>query len=167
MMELTQLQYRFHAVHSTSVLSATKANAIHDRNAEIYPAHPSYSLSRHNSPVLSRGASGDQVTLTHTKSPEERAEDEAFERNLEKEHLAANAHATGSGSGSGTTMANEDFRIGADDDDDDEDEVDADADEALEEELQDAHARDWARRVSGDELKQIDIHWKGKEGEGA
>lgn len=65
----------------------------------------------------------------------------------------------GSGSGSGTTVVEkEDFKIGAD-----EDEVE----EGIETELRDAEVKEWARRVSGDELKTVDISGKGKEGEGS
>ncbi|KUJ06261.1 voltage-gated potassium channel [Mollisia scopiformis] len=162
-------EYRLHTVQSTSVLSAIKATALHDRNAEIYPAHPaprtpySFTHTSHSyastSPVLSRGPSGDQVVTIHHKTPDERAEEAALELELSKERLmtsSGSAEVSG-GSGSGTTAV-EEFKIGADDD---EDEVEAE--EGLEEELQNAEVRDWARRVSGDELKRIDISGKGRD----
>ncbi|CZR62243.1 related to potassium channel [Phialocephala subalpina] len=118
-------ELHLHAVHSTSVLSATKAAVIHDRNSEIYPAHPAprthYSFTRSptsashtsksKSPVLSRGPSGDQVVRVHHNTPEQRAEDEAFGRRLEGglegsslgETMEGDLRGESSGSGSGMT----------------------------------------------------------------
>lgn len=148
-------------MQSTSVLTNLKTTALHDRNAEIYPAHPAprtpYSFTHTpshttHSPVLSRGPSGDQVVRIHHQSPEERAEEEAYARKLQQ---------VGS-SGSRTTTTDH-FEIGADGDDDD----DVRLEEDLEDELQNAEVRDWARRVSGDELKTIDIIGKGKDSDGS
>lgn len=108
--------------------------------------------------MLSRGPSGDQIA--RHMSPEERAEEEAYERKVEEGYLMC---------GSGTTT-NDNFEIGADGDEGEEEEEDDDdddvkLDESLADGLENAEVRDWARRVSGDELKTIDILGKGNDGD--
>lgn len=126
----------------------------------MYPAHPAprtpYSFTHSHypqtrSPVLSRGPSSDEVVRIHHKTPDERSTEDAFERVFEESRVTTSSGSAEASGGSGTTAV-DDLKNGTDDDED----------EDLEEELQNAETRDWARRVSGDELKRIDISGKGK-----